>query len=252
MFAALRRHWQIGLLVVIVLPLFIKLGFWQLARAEQKRQLLSVYQQQQNLPPVLLPEGFADKSRESIVLYRKLMARGVFDPTRYWLLDNRTRAGRAGYEVLMPLVTGDNTLLVNRGWVPAPLLREQLPQIVTPEGEVDVQGYGFAPKKNPLLKTSDSDLSQPWPKRVLQVDLQRAATELNAKLYPVLLRLHADSEAALVTQWPLVNSHPEKHQAYALQWFAMAVALCLLYGVLIAKDLNRCSSCSNPASRCLK
>ena len=43
------------------------------------------------------------------------------------------------------------------------------------------------------------------------------------------MRLDADSPAALSIDWPLVNSSAAKHRGYALQWFAMAMALACLY-----------------------
>jgi surfeit locus 1 family protein len=46
---------------------------------------------------------------------------------------------------------------------------------------------------------------------------------------PVILRLREGSPSALVTQWPVVNIAPEKNIAYAIQWFAMSVALVLFY-----------------------
>ncbi|MBX2807365.1 MAG: SURF1 family protein [Cellvibrionaceae bacterium] len=228
---AIKRHWQIGLLAAVFFPVLIKLGFWQLTRADEKRQLLAVYQQQQNLPALLL-----ENSHNTTGSYRNIIARGVFDASRYWLLDNRSRAGRVGYEVLMPLHSGDTTLLVNRGWVAAPMLRANLPDVDTPQDEVTVEGYLLAPQTNALLNNTDSDLPLPWPKRVLQVDLQRVASDLNTDVYPALLRINTDSDGALVTQWPLLNSSPEKHQGYALQWFAMAAALLVLYGLLIFKE----------------
>ena len=35
--------------------------------------------------------------------------------------------------------------------------------------------------------------------------------------------------AALTIDWPVINVTPEKHTAYAVQWFAMALVLLLLY-----------------------
>ena len=55
------------------------------------------------------------------------------------------------------------------------------------------------------------------------------AAMLDTMLYPYSVRLDADSPGALTVDWPLVNMAPEKHRAYAVQWFCMALALLLIF-----------------------
>ena len=47
--------------------------------------------------------------------------------------------------------------------------------------------------------------------------------------FPYVVRLTPDSAGALLADWPLINTRPEKHTAYAVQWFLMALALLLLF-----------------------
>ena len=51
-----------------------------------------------------------------------------------WLLDNQAVGGEIGYDVLIPVRAEgvSSLLLVNLGWVPRPLSREQLPNPVIP------------------------------------------------------------------------------------------------------------------------
>ena len=230
----LRRNWKITLFAIFFLPLLISLGNWQLSRAEEKQQRQTVYQQLSQLPAIPLSE----LNQDAYQTYRKVELRGVFDRERYWLLDNRSREGRSGYEVLMPLI-GDSQglVLVNRGWLQAPANRERLPDFETPEGEITIQGYLYPAETNAWFKHSESDLLRNWPQRVLQLDPTAGAEVLGEKVFPFIIRLDDLSEGALITAWPLINSGPEKHTAYAWQWFAMALALCLLYvWVLFKKD----------------
>ncbi|HEY9031818.1 MAG TPA: SURF1 family cytochrome oxidase biogenesis protein, partial [Kangiella sp.] len=45
----------------------------------------------------------------------------------------------------------------------------------------------------------------------------------------------ADPGSPFVRQWELVASPPEKHIAYAVQWFGMALVLIILFIVLNLK-----------------
>lgn len=208
------------------MPLLLRLGFWQLERAEEKQQLLSVYQQQRKLPARKLEIVEASQQLSD---YQSHIISGQYDREHYWLLDNKPRGGKVGYEVVMPLWTGQQWILVNRGWVAAPRLREQLPIIATPIEPIVIQGYFYSSSKNALLTHSESDLAQAWPKRVLQIDINTVEKALSNEFFPTILRIEADSPGALVTEWPVINTLPEKHQAYAVQWFAMAIALIFLY-----------------------
>lgn len=229
----LLTEWKLTLLVLIFVPLLLQLGYWQLGRADEKQALLAAYQQQQALAAIPLSHIHTSLKQSAAtttpVSYQKVRVTGVYDSERYWLLDSRSRQGQVGYEVVMPLLMASGTVLVNRGWVPAPLDRQHLPAITTPSAELTLQGYLAAPQANPMVKHGHSDWSAPWPKRVLQLDLQQAAEDLNTALHPQLLKIDADQASALRTEWTVVNLLPEKHRAYALQWFAMALALLLLY-----------------------
>ena len=47
-------NWKTLLFVLVTMPILIKLGFWQLERADEKRALQARYAQQQLAPPVPL------------------------------------------------------------------------------------------------------------------------------------------------------------------------------------------------------
>ena len=64
------------------------------------------------------------------------------------MLDSRVKNGRPGYEILETMsiegfeVAGQSqTVLVNRGWVPASLDRTQLPEVEPVIGEVQLRGF---------------------------------------------------------------------------------------------------------------
>jgi cytochrome oxidase assembly protein ShyY1 len=247
----IKQQWQLSLLVLLFLPLLLRLGFWQAERAEEKQQLLAVYQQQQNLPA----KNFTElANNNSDVSYRPVIITGTYDKDRYWLLDNKPRQGKVGYEVIMPLQvdtlvykelgkeaskkSNSQTILVNRGWIKAPRLRSDFPLVEAPSEKVTIKGYFYIPSKNAIFRNIDnssSDLSQAWPKRVLALRTKQAKAVLATTVYPQVLRINDESPSALITEWPVINTLPEKHYGYSVQWFAMALALVCLYAWAIIK-----------------
>jgi surfeit locus 1 family protein len=237
----IKQQWQLSLLVLLFLPLLLKLGFWQADRAEEKQQLLAVYQQQQNLPA----QNFTALEDNSLDLsYRPVIITGTYDKGSYWLLDNQPRRGKVGYEVVMPLQVEmqvgsqqiKQTILVNRGWVKAPRLRSELPNIETPLEQLTIEGYFYTPSQNAIFRdVDDNDTSDVWPKRVLSLSIQQAEKKLSTTVYPQILRINDESISAFITDWPVINTLPEKHYGYSVQWFSLALALVFLYVWAIVK-----------------
>ena len=101
---------------VCMLAILIRLGFWQLSRAEEKRELLAnqTAMMRKELQPIaeLLAEN-------NDLRYRRVIAEGHYDVQHQVLLDNQIHNGKVGYFVLTPFILADEdkTILVNRGWL---------------------------------------------------------------------------------------------------------------------------------------
>lgn len=218
--------WKSLLFTVLLLPILLSLGCWQLQRAEEKRQIQAQYRGWQASAPASLSElGDAPDNHRPVVL------QGQFDPERYFLLDNRTRQGRAGFEVigLFRPVEGGGWLPVNRGWVAGQPDRSRLPRVTFPSGEVTLWAEVHHPQALPLAAPEQSVSTGGWPRIAQTQNLADWQQSLAEPMRPFLVRLAAHSQAALVTDWAVINMRPEKHTAYAVQWFAMALALLLLF-----------------------
>lgn len=159
---------------------------------------------------------------------------GTFDNRRTLLLDNRMLDGVAGYHVLTLFTSTDgHQVLVNRGWIPRGRDRSELPNIPPIEGRTLVQGrtWRYSPKTIVLV---EDDLSAPtWPLRVQQVDMAAISSAMNIDLLPVEIRVEPDYPLEHETQFPRVwidaVMGPERHQAYAVQWFALAATVVVLF-----------------------
>jgi surfeit locus 1 family protein len=219
-----RPGWLPTLVVLALVPLLISLGFWQLARAEQKRQLISAQELRRQTPAQALSELelAADSS------YRRVVLQGAFDAEHSVLLDNRTRAGHAGVELLQPFYeqSSGQWVLVNRGWLPWPDRRIP-PVFVTPSGEMQLQAWVYVPLGAAFQLHADAP-SSAWPQLLTQVNAGKLWKQLGRAGWPHELRLEPGL-AAYEVAWPVVAMSPVKHQGYAVQWFALAAALCGLF-----------------------
>src|SRR5699024_2794470 len=136
------------LLIMIVLT---SLGVWQLRRAGEKQTIEMARKERGDLQPLQIGNT---QLQAADAEYRTGIARGRFDNEHTLFLDNQIYRGQAGYYVLTPLrLDGSaNAILVNRGWVPANLYRQQLPQIEdTPHSLITIHGTLRQPFKAPLF-----------------------------------------------------------------------------------------------------
>ena len=225
-------EWRTTLFTVVLVPLMVWLGFWQLQRAEEKAALASAWERRQNQPPVPL-EQLWNKPAASLA-YLPVSVAGVFEADRYFLLDNRIHEGRFGYEVLaiMRLDVGDRQVLVNRGWIAGDPARLVLPTVPRVSGRVDIVGSIYVPPGVPYT-LAEQDPGERWPKVLQSVDMKKILPALgvseDGQAFPYSVRIAAGQPGALTADWQVVNVSPQKHQAYAAQWFTMAVVLLLFY-----------------------
>lgn len=160
---------------------------------------------------------------------RRVAASGEFVPRHSVLLDNKLRHGRAGYEVVTPLRLASSTMhvLVNRGWVAASPRREELPRLLTPAGEVRIEGVALArlPRALSLGKAQQGRLRQ-------NVDIEQFAAETGIALLPIVLQQHAGPDDGLLRDWPRPDVGVDTHASYALQWYSLAALAVVLFVVL--------------------
>ncbi|WP_349572275.1 SURF1 family protein [Azotobacter salinestris] len=217
-----RPGWAPSLLVALLLPVLIGLGFWQLSRAEDKRALLDQFEARRQAEPLALMELEA----AGAPAWQRVRLHGRLDPQHSLLLDSRTRAGRPGVELLQPFRDDSGRwLLVNRGWLPWPDRRVP-PAFSTPDEPLTLTAWIYRSPGNPFLP--EGNAGDTWPRLVNRVDAAALWHELGRDGLPVELRLEA-GPAAYAVDWPLLAMAPEKHLGYAVQWFALAAALLVLF-----------------------
>jgi surfeit locus 1 family protein len=228
----LSLEWRTTVVSAVLLPMLLSLSWWQLQRADEKAAISAQWQQRQQEPARPLLE--IDSTQAQDLAYLPVALRGEFVQDHYFLLDNRIHKGKFGYEVLAIMLLADSqrAVLVNRGWIAGDPSRQSLPDIDNIGGQQTVLGHIYVPPGAPYL-LGESSPEPGWPKRVQAVEMDKLqmafSTVSPATLFPYTVRIEPNSNNALTVGWQVVNTSPEKHTAYAVQWFAMAAALLILF-----------------------
>ena len=244
------RPWAV-LRWLVVAVLMLALGRWQLLRADEKIRLIEAAEAARAAEPVDVARLDAAGSdaldaRDAAAAYRRVSARGTWLAGRQFLWDNRAHAGRPGLEVITPLVLEDGrAVLVNRGWMPLPASRSAPPE-VGPSGAGPVALVGLASRPSRGFSGGDAFVAHaPWPRWLQWFDYDGVAAALDRPLVPIVLqperagrdgRASAGAADLFAENWQPAASGPEKHWSYAVQWFAMAVALTVAF---VAVNLRR-------------
>lgn len=220
--------WKLSVFTALLMPLLLWLGYWQLDREQEKEAMQADHAARSTAHA--LPVQAVDWQAADLA-YVRVDAEGHYDNERSYLLDNRIFQGRAGYEVLTPFTTSDgHHLLINRGWIGAGPTRNELPQLEAVAGQVQITGTIYVPLEEPFLLSDVQEVHGiGWPRVIQSIRMEEIAAQLELPMLPYSVRLTAGSPGLEQDNWPTVNMQPEKHRAYAVQWFAMAAALLAMY-----------------------
>ena len=219
-----------ALLAMLAMALFMRLGFWQLDRAIEKKQMiaaLNVFVQQ---APTKWSAGYALPAQ-----YQPILVQGHFLSMRL-LLDNQHHEHQFGYDVISPLVLADGSVvLVDRGWVPGDMMRHVFPSVETPSELVELAGSAYYPSEKTWLLGQGLEKKEAGLAVVELLDTHLISRFLHKSVYPFIIRLEKHAALGYVRDWAVVSMPPERHYGYALQWFAIALVIFILFIALNIK-----------------
>ncbi len=225
-----RISWLGLALYVLLMVLLCSLGLWQLDRAEQKRLLLA--QQQQALDSDRINLNQQAIHDATAVRYHKADVKGRYDATHQFLLDNQVVDGKSGYFVLTPFfIDGtESAVLINRGWIPLGRDRNSLPNVGLESQKGQITGrINHFPGVGLKLKGAEIP-TDGWPAFVQVIDPQVLSAKLGYPVAAYQIELDAEMDGGYKRAWKTdVPIPPEKHLAYAVQWFGLALTLTALF-----------------------
>ncbi|MBY6019431.1 SURF1 family protein [Ferrimonas balearica] len=215
--------WAALIATVLAIGVLVKLGFWQLDRAEEKRHLMAQLAQRAEQT---LHWPLPDWSGERLAGYRLA---GTVEPVRErtLLLDNQTLDGQVGYRWLQPArFDGGAWILLDLGFVPVARGDRTLPTLPALPERLSVSGRLYRPGHNPLNANLLPEAGSVT--RIQALELAQLSRHWGEPIAPVVWLAEQPELVGFTRSWQPINLSPEKHQGYALQWFGLAVALVII------------------------
>jgi surfeit locus 1 family protein len=238
-------RWAVLLVVVLGLAtLFVRLGFWQLERLEQRRQFNAAVERGQGEPPGPVAEVAPSGAGTEEIEYRRITATGRYLIEDEVVLYGRALQGEPGHHVLTPLLLGDGrVLVVDRGWVPHELDTPPVAEAQPPADEVKVVGVLFPPEESSGGTADD---------RLNRVDVEAIGRALDRPVVPAYLRLQSQTPPPvrpLPRQVPFPEPIEGPHLSYAIQWFLFAAIAVVGYVVLVRRSSDLDEPAGPPPER---
>lgn len=216
------------LYTLLSVALLIGLGVWQVQRLHWKEALIEARTDRLGAAAIALPAAF---EKPAALEFTRVTLTGQFRHDRELYLGARTRNGKVGVHVVTPLMLDDGRgVLVDRGWVP---LARQDPA-TRPEGQVagpvtlDAMLRSSGWKGWGITRPENDPARNLWlwtdvPAMAAAADLANPITAVYAQA--VDTAPPGGMPMAVEATVHIRNDHLQ----YALTWFALAVALLVIY-----------------------
>ena len=205
--------------VIVMLPLLLSLGNWQVQRGALKRDLESQYLEKlTELPKAVSVDVMSQP-------FQALKLNGRYQPETF-LVDNQVSRGKTGYWVFQVFDEATvGRVLINRGFI-ASTTRYHLPEVPMPDETVALVATVW-PELGLIPAWGPQEWSGDWPKRIQRVNISRMAVAATA--WPAEFRLEAGQPGVLEPAPFASRLSDDKHRGYAATWFGLATALVLGY-----------------------
>lgn len=205
---------------ILIFALLLSLGFWQLSRMNEKKQLEMAWEKSLSLPPLTWqPQDPLPRAYTQIAISGQLQSQYAF------VIDNQFDHQVRGYHVIAPLLLADkqSLVLINLGWVP----QNEYP--ITPICQQMIfDGWVMYPDEKRFILGDNLIASEP--QLILQrMDFTLLQQNWKTPVQPFMLLLNPDHACGFVREWSLNAMTSTKHLGYAVQWFALSLCFVILF-----------------------
>jgi len=227
-----RRWWYVTVFVILGVIFLARLGFWQLDRLAQRRELNQLVVERWDQAPFDLNQSALPTQVEELG-YRRIQATGVLDYDHQLVLKNQNRDTAPGANLVTPLLLPNGqAILVARGWIPYNQSKpEAWPQFnetineTSSDATAEVTVVGMIQQSQVLPGAAAPETPQTeW----FRIDIEAIQRQIPYPLLPVFLtQLPEPGRAydALPYRTVPFEITEGNHFSYALQWFMFAAIL---------------------------
>lgn len=207
--------------------LLLALGTWQLFRLAEKNAINAFRGERAAAAAVPLPARLDDVAAWE---FRRVRVTGTFDHARELHLNARSQRGNTGYDIVTPLRRADGPpVLVNRGWVPYARKDATARREGQVAGETTIEGIlRTEPRKGWLMPANNADRNE-WFWFDLAAMRQAAGVPDAAPFY--IEAGSAPNPGNFPVGGQTIIALRNDHLQYALTWYALAIALGVIYVV---------------------
>jgi surfeit locus 1 family protein len=207
--------------------LLLGLGTWQLFRLAEKNAINAFRAERAGAAAVPLPARVDDIAAWE---FRRVTVTGMFDHAHELYLNGRSQRGNTGYDIITPLRRAEGPpVLINRGWVPYerknPATRQagQIAGVTTVEGILRTE-----PRRGWLMPANNAERNE-WFWFDLPAMKQAAGVPDAAPFY--IEAGPAPNPGNFPIGGQTIIQLQNNHLQYALTWYALAIALAVIYVV---------------------
>lgn len=230
------------LFALLIFAAMVGLGFWQLARLDERRAANAARLAVLDQNPTTLT---GEEPDPAALAGGKVRLRGTFlNEASVVLRGRKSAAGVDGVHLLTPLrlAGSDQAVLIDRGWLPSNQRGPALASYAVAR-EVAIEGIARAPQLRPDSPLAPRDLPLPGEQRIeawVRVDVPAIQAQVDAPLLPLFVEALPAADGPPLPQPPDPRRLDEgPHLGYALQWFAFAAMLAVVYAALLRSETGR-------------
>ncbi|MDC0864032.1 SURF1 family protein [Candidatus Pelagibacter sp.] len=193
--------------------MLLSLGSWQLYRLNWKLDLILEIENSLKINPVEL-------SKSNNKNYLRIKTSGTIDFDKQIYLYNLNNSGKPGFEVINPILIGNENYLINRGWIPFDKKDKAEINLINTNRIIGI--LKKQSKANSFKPENDIEKNY-W----FTLDRDDIFSYTGKKFSKYIIYINGD----YITPKPKVITAniSNNHKKYAITWFSMAISILLIY-----------------------
>lgn len=236
------------LMTIVMLPVLIALGAWQLQRMHWKEDLIARLAAARTAEPVSLADVWARYKAGENIEYTRVRVTGTFDhgSERHLYAPNTQSQG---WDVFTVLDAPGARVYVNRGWVPDKLKDPATRAEGQLSGAVTVTGLARLPEPKGAFTAQDDAKGNRWyhrdPNEFLLNGASDAVRQIADPAVTIAFTIDAEPEPANPGGWPKASATEirvsNRHLEYVVTWWGLAATLIVVFFLFARKRLRETS-----------